>query len=67
MWQEGRGKVNAPLTSWQDALNAPGTGQTRHLRTLMEARPLRGRMLDPQLVADTFARGQRIQAIRGQG
>lgn len=67
MWQEGRQKVHAPRTSWQDALRAPGAEQMRHLRTLLEARPLLGRTPDPELVVESHDGQERIQAIRGNG
>src|SRR5690606_3445459 len=38
--------------SWREALTAPGAGQLRHLKTLIESRPYAARVPDNGLVVD---------------
>ena len=46
MWEPGRKPINGPILSWRKALQQPGAGQMRHGRTLMESRPVEGRIPD---------------------
>ncbi len=55
------------VVGWADALDAPGANQMRHVRTLMEARPMLARVPDPSLVADAFEGGAHVEAARGDG
>lgn len=67
MWERGRAGLYGPRVSWQEALDAPGARQMRHLRTLLEARPPLGRVPDAGLVTQTYGGAERIQAARGPG
>lgn len=61
-----RGGGYGAVASWSDALNAPGAGQMRHLRTLMESRPFLERIPDQSLLADPLSGADHCQAIRGR-
>lgn len=67
MYTDGRQGVNGPRVTWQEALTAPGAVQMKHLKTLLEARPLLGRSPDDQVVVSPLQGAERIQAIRGNG
>lgn len=68
MWQffdKGRGPVNGPLKTWHEAIHAPGAGQVRHLRALIESRPVLTRVPDQSVLAsDPSAGSKRVQATR---
>ncbi|HEY7314743.1 MAG TPA: glycoside hydrolase family 140 protein [Gemmataceae bacterium] len=65
MYAPKRDPVNGPLTYWYDALNHPGARQVRHLRDLMESRPVLTRIPDQSLLASDASSGsKRIQATR---
>lgn len=50
---------------WRDALSAPGATQMRHLRALMESRPMLTRLPDQALIVGDAGKGvARIQATR---
>jgi hypothetical protein len=59
----GEPTTNGQYGHWQDALQAPAAGQLRHLRTLVESRPMLSRMPDQSLIASDPGRG--IHHIRG--
>ncbi|WP_052508067.1 glycoside hydrolase family 140 protein [Sphingomonas hengshuiensis] len=52
---------------WDAALEAPGANQMRHLRALIEARPMLERVPDPTLILDNGVRYDRVLASRGRG
>ncbi len=62
-----RESVNNPHVYWQEAMELPGAGQMKHVRTLMEAFPYTERVPDQSLVAEnTTEQAYRIQATRGK-
>ncbi|WP_129586219.1 glycoside hydrolase family 140 protein [Sphingomonas montana] len=52
---------------WDVAMAAPGAGQMRHLRTLIESRPMASRVPDMALIVDNGTRYERVLATRGPG
>lgn len=56
-----------PNLHWDKAIEAPGANQMRHLRTLIESRPMLERVPDQSLIADNGARYDRVLASRGKG
>jgi hypothetical protein len=65
MYDEGRQPINGPLKTWRVAIQAPGAGQVRHLRALMESRPFLTRVPDQSVLAsDPSAGSKRLQATR---
>ncbi len=65
MYAPGRQPINGPLMFWDEAVLRPGAAQMRHVRTLMESRPMLARVPDQALVADTLAGPEHVQAARG--
>lgn len=69
IWQffaPGRSPVTSARTPWREALVLPGARQMKHLRTLIESRPMLGRVPDQSLiVGDAGAGSGRIGATRG--
>jgi hypothetical protein len=69
IWQffaPGRSPVTAARTPWREALALPGARQMKHLRTLIESRPMIGRVPDPSLIVGDAGTGtDRIAATRG--
>ncbi|MBI5917608.1 MAG: glycoside hydrolase family 140 protein [Bacteroidetes bacterium] len=58
----------ADLHAWQEALDLPAASQMKHLRTLIESRPMLERVPDQGLLADEGNNAfDRIQAARGEG
>lgn len=55
------------VASWKEALDAPGAGQMRHVRALIESRPLSSLTPDQSLVEDALSGGGHIRAARGGG
>ena len=54
--------------NWYDVLDLPGASQMRHLRGLMESRPLVSRVPDQNLVPENQAEGpEHLEAARGDG
>ena len=54
-------------TPWYESLDAPGAQQMKHLRRLLESRPMVGRIPDQQLiVGDAGREDTRVQATRSQ-
>ncbi len=67
MYSPYRPAVNGPHIYWQDAMDLPGAGQMKHVRRLMESRPMLDRVPDQSLVAENnLAPAERIQATRGR-
>ena len=69
IWQmhfpENQG-VNGAATYWQQALDLNGAGQMRHVRKLMESRPILERVPDQSIVVENnLGAYERIQATRG--
>lgn len=52
---------------WDAAIDAPGANQMRHLRALIESRPMLERVPDPSLIVDNGVRYDRVLASRGTG
>jgi hypothetical protein len=50
---------------WQEAIDAPGAGQMRHLKDLMLSRPYMERTPDQALIVDNGLRYDRVAATRG--
>ena len=64
-WEPGRPVVSAVRTPWKDALGLPGSGQMKHVRTLVESRPYLTRIPDQSLiVGDPGKGGDHVQAAR---
>ncbi|MGO8677830.1 MAG: glycoside hydrolase family 140 protein [Limisphaerales bacterium] len=61
----------APVTfarrSWRQALNLPGARQMRHLRDLIESRPMLSRVPDQSLLVDEKTGAEHRRACRGEG
>jgi hypothetical protein len=51
---------------WSTALEAPGANQMRHLRWLIESRPMLERVPDQTLIRDNGVRYERVLASRGK-
>jgi len=69
IWQfyaPNRTPVNGPHFPWYVALDLPGAGQMKHLRTLMESRPMLERVPDQSIISDALGANDRIQATRGR-
>ncbi len=68
IWQfyaPGRSPITAARTPWRTAKDLPGAGQMRHLRALIESRPVLVRVPDQSLLASDPGRGtDHIQATR---
>src|SRR3546814_3124591 len=59
-----------PVLPWYEALTAPGApgaDQMRHLKALIESRPMPDRVPDPSLIVDNGPRYDRVLASRGKG
>lgn len=65
MYAPGRAPHNGPILTWDEALDRPGANQMRHLRALMESRPLLTRVPAADLVVDPLEGMDRIVATRG--
>ncbi len=55
-----------PNLHWDKAIEAPGANQMRHLRSLIESRPMLERVPDQSLIADNGVRYERVLASRGK-
>jgi hypothetical protein len=55
-----------PNLHWRPAIEAPGAIQMRHLRTLIESRPMLERVPDQRLIRDNGTRYDRVAASRGK-
>jgi hypothetical protein len=65
MYAPGRVPINGPLYFWDEAIHRPGAAQMQHVRTLIESRPMLGRVPDQSLIADALEGAEHIQAMRG--
>lgn len=50
---------------WYEAIDAPGAGQMRYLKTLMLSRPFVERVFDPSLISDNGTKYDYVIACRG--
>jgi hypothetical protein len=66
MYAPNREPVNGPHFPWYVAIDLPGAGQLKHLRNLIESRPMFDRVPDQSLITDALNANNRIQATRGQ-
>jgi hypothetical protein len=58
--------INYADRSWREALGRPGAAQLRHLRALVESRPMLARVPDQRVIAgDAGAGGAHARACRG--
>lgn len=68
VWQMYRPNEDKPIvgatSSWRESLAAPGAGQMRHLRALMESRPYLSRIPDQSLVNDVGTDTDHVQVTR---
>jgi hypothetical protein len=65
MYAPNRTPVNGPHFPWYVAMDLPGAGQMKYLRTLMESRPIFDRVPDQTLITNALGSNNRIQATRG--
>jgi hypothetical protein len=65
MYAPHREPVNGPHFPWYVAIDLPGAGQLKHLRHLIESRPMFDRVPDQGLITDALHANDRIQATRG--
>lgn len=65
-WQEGREPKTFPRRSWKEALDLPGAGQMRHVRTLIGSRPQLDRVPAPELVVEPGTGPDHVEACRGK-
>jgi hypothetical protein len=54
-----------PNLHWEQGLVAPGALQMRHLRALIESRPMLDRVPDQAMIVDNGTRYDRVAASRG--
>ena len=66
MYAPNRTPVNGPHFPWYVAIDLPGATQMKHLRWLIESRPMLDRIPDQSLVKDALGANDRIQATRGK-
>jgi hypothetical protein len=67
MWTPGVRKDAAPQDAWYDSLSAPGAGQIKYIRKLMESRPFLTRVPDQSIVTDDYGRDpEHVQATRDE-
>lgn len=67
MFVEGADTANFEANlRWDKALEAPGANQMRHLRALIESRPMLDRVPDQSLILDNGERYERVLASRGK-
>jgi hypothetical protein len=67
IWQfysKKRQPVNAPLATWDIAIDHPGANQMRYVRKLIESYRTADRIPAPELIAEPGAGGKRIVACR---
>lgn len=67
MYSPYRPAVNGPHVYWQEATDLPGATQMKHVRRLMESRPMLDRVPDQSLIVENnLGPAERIQATRGR-
>ena len=67
IWSMTREPAEYTIMDWKQALLRPGAAQMRHVRTLMESRPMQGRVPDQNLLASNSEGANHLQACRGDG
>jgi hypothetical protein len=65
MYAPQRTAVNGSARPWYVALDLPGASQMKHLRSLIESRPIFDRVPDQSLITHALGANDRIQATRG--
>jgi hypothetical protein len=65
MWQPDRRAWDGVRIPWPEALTAPGGDQMRHLKALIESRPVSARLPDQTLVTEALTGADHIRATRG--
>ncbi len=65
MYAPNRAPLNGPGRPWYIALDLPGAGQMKYVRTLIESRPMFDRIPDQSLITDALGAHDHIQATRG--
>jgi len=65
MYAPHRTPVNGPHYPWYVAMDLPGASQMKHLRLLIESRPIFDRVPDQSLITHALGANDRIQATRG--
>jgi hypothetical protein len=65
MYAPNRTPVNGPNHPWYVALHLPGAAQMKHLRQLIESRPMLERVPDQSIITNALGANERIQATRG--
>jgi hypothetical protein len=63
--QESRKPITFARTPWKKAIDFPGASQMRHLRKLMESRPILARVPDQSLLVDSLKGEDHLVATRG--
>jgi hypothetical protein len=64
-WSPGKPQEVANRNPWRDALEAPGAGQMRHLRSLLESRSFLNRIPDQSVRASAAGSGrEHVRATR---
>lgn len=69
IWQffaPGRNPINAPLKPWVESLDLTGASQLRHLRSLLESRPMLDRIPNQELLIGSPRSAESIQATQGK-
>lgn len=66
MYAPNRTPVNGPHFPWYVAIDFPGAGQMKHLRYLVESRPMFDRVPDQSLITNALNANDHIQATRGK-
>lgn len=66
MYAPNRTPVNGPHFPWYVAIDLPGAGQMKHLRYLIESRPVFDRVPDQSLITNALNANDHIQATRGK-
>lgn len=66
MYAPNRESINGAHIPWYVAVDLPGAGQMKHLRNLVESRPMFDRVPDATLINDARGNNDRIQATRGK-
>jgi len=65
MYAPNRTSINGAHLPWYVAVDLPGAGQMKHLRTLIESRPIFDRIPDKTLITDALGSNDHILATRG--
>jgi len=66
MYAPNRAPVNGAQFFWYVAMDLPGAGQMKYLRSLVESRPMLDRVPDQSLITDALDAHDHIQATRGK-